>query len=570
MSNMIDKILRHKYWWLALLLALAGVNYLASVFHHRIDLTGEKRFTLSHSTRQMLGKLDDQVNVEVYLKGSLQPGFKKLAASTEEILQECKDYSRGRLSFSFVDPFENLADTNKIMELGMMGLQPYSQESQSREGDETVQRTLLPGALVSYRGKKAVVNLFRGLPQDEATLYNNAEALLEYNFASTLDKLVRRDTPSVAYLLGNGELGQVPADRVKVADAIRTLAANYRTDTFNLTTHPFIPGQYDAIVLNKPTSKFSDGDKLKLEQYLLRGGNIFLLMDNLMDSRDSLSSASGYIAYDRGLNLEDLLFKFGVRVNQDMIQDMQCSQILSVVGTQGDKPQLKLIEWPYFPLLVGTSHPISLNMDPVLSQFVGSIDTVQAPGIKKSILLTSSARARTLATPAEVSLNNVRELAASQAFNRSYIPVAVLLEGKFSPLYANRITAAALDSLKAANYNYLAAASKAGKLIVVSDGDIIKNDFSPERGIQPMGFNSYINYKFANDAFFTNCLEYMLGNSAILDTRSKRYTQRSLNPDKVERNRFFWQFVNLVLPILLIVLFGAGFQYWRKRKYQGV
>jgi ABC-2 type transport system permease protein len=566
MNKIIDKILGAKSWWLILLLAAIALNYAASLVHGRFDLTAEKRYTLSRATKTMLGKIDDKLTVEVFLKGNNKSGFRKLANSTEELLQEFKEYSKGRLQFSFTNPLDNESDTAKLDTLYRMGLQPYTQVAQSKEGDETSQRTVLPGAMLRYKNKVEVVNFLKGVQTpDELTLFNNAEALLEYQFAAAIERMTRTDTFAVAYAVGHGELFNVRAGH-----AMAILGSNYRTDTFNIHTQPFIPNEYKALVVMKPTQGFSDQDKLKIDQYLVKGGRVLMMVDNLYDSMDSLFKTGKYLAYDRGLNLEDLLFKCGVRINQDLVQDMQSAQIPLVVGMQGDKPQVEMLEWPYFPLLSGGNHPITKNLDPVLSQFPNSMDTVKATGIRKTILLTSSENARVLGAPAEVSVNNARELAGSRAYNRSRIPVAVLLEGKFNSLYANRITTTTIDSLaRLYQHPFEAMGKEEGRMIVIADGDIATNGVGEDGRPTPMGFDKYINYQFANETFYTNSLDYLIHNSGILDTRSKDLTQRLLDPKKTERNRGFWQILNIGLPLVLVLLFGFLYQSFRRKKYLG-
>jgi ABC-2 type transport system permease protein len=292
------------------------------------------------------------------------------------------------------------------------------------------------------------------------------------------------------------------------------------------------------------------------------------MIDNLNAEMDSLHSTRETVAFDRGLNLDDLLFHYGVRINQDLVEDMQCASINMVVGEQGGKPQFQLLPWPYYPLLDGS--PFSLitrNLDPVLSKFTNSIDTVKAPDISKTILLQSSPNARTVSTPALISLETVKTASDPKSFQQSDIPVGVILEGKFKSLYANRISAAMEDSFAHVyNQPFLKSGVKDARIIVCADGDLVLNEMS-ESGPLPLGFSKDINYTFANAEFLSNCLDYCVNPSGILQSRSKDYSLRLLDPEKTEDDKTFWQLVNILLPLLVIILCGLVFQYVRKRKY---
>jgi ABC-2 type transport system permease protein len=276
------------------------------------------------------------------------------------------------------------------------------------------------------------------------------------------------------------------------------------------------------------------------------------------------------VAFDRGLNLEDLLFHYGVRINQDLVEDMQCASINLVIGSQGGKPQFQLMPWPYYPLLDGSpSSLITKNLDPVYSKFTNSIDTVKAPGIYKSILLQSSPNARTVSTPALISLEMVKTATDPKEFNQSHVPVAVLLEGKFSSLYANRLPTVLADSLaRIYQQPFLSSAVKNARIIVCADGDVVMNDLDERGRPLPLGFSKDINYTFANAEFLSNCLDYCVNPSGVLEARSKDFSLRLLDPEKTETERSFWQFINIGLPLLVILLAGLIFQYIRKRKYR--
>lgn len=564
----MNKLASSKYWWVYLILLILAMNFVASQFHFRLDLTQEKRYTLSEPTKRLIRNLDDNIHIDIFLKGDLKAGIKKLSKSTEELLSEFKEYSNGKIHFRFFDPLTDMDDSSKkllIDSLNRMGIQPRTQVAQSKKGEEQSERFVLPGAMVKYKDRIFPVDLLKGVSNtDENTLYNNAEALLEYKFANAIDKITQKRVPAIGYVMGNGE----PLD-FSVYNLIEGLRKNYNFGIMRLDSVQTIPKEFNAIIIVKPTNKFSDLEKLKLDQYAMHGGNIIFMIDNLHAEMDSLRLDKETLAYDRGLNLEDLFFKYGARVNQDLVQDMQCASINFVIGMPGGKPQMQLLSWPYFPLLSGSlTHPISKNLDPVYSKFTNSVDTVKANGIQKTVLLQTSANGHIIGAPAIISFESVKVANDPKVFNQPNIPVAVLLEGKFSSLYANRISSAMTDTLaNIYKQPFLPAAEKESKIIICAGAEIVMNDVT-QRGPAPMGYNKDINYTFANQDFLQNCLDYLTSSSGILETRSKDFTLRLLDPKKVEDNRSFWQFINVVLPLLLVIVAGFIFQWIRKRKYQ--
>jgi gliding-associated putative ABC transporter substrate-binding component GldG len=288
------------------------------------------------------------------------------------------------------------------------------------------------------------------------------------------------------------------------------------------------------------------------------------MIDNMYAEFDSLYKSQGFIAFDRALNLEDLLFNYGVRINQSLVQDMQSDQMPGINDNSG---QQRLENYPFFPILNGSNHPISKNLNGVRSMFPTSIDTVEATGVRKTFLLQSSNNSRLLSAPAKIDFEFLQIAPDEKLFTEKNIPVAVLLEGKFRSLYTGRVPKSLADSLIAANIPVKTIAEDEGKMIVVADGDIALNQYSASTGPLSMGTNVFTKYKYDNKNFFINCLEYLVNPSNILQTRSKEYSLRLLDPRKVEEKRSMWQLINIALPILLIIIFGFIYQQLRKRKY---
>jgi gliding-associated putative ABC transporter substrate-binding component GldG len=516
--------------------------------------------------------VDDDIEIDFFLAGDLKAGIRKLSKSTDDLLHEFNEYCDGRIRVHAFDPLTTLDDSAKVNFLDSMrrmGIQPMTQVAQAKRGEEQSQRVVIPAAIVRYKGRIRPVNLLAGVQvggegQPEEQLYTNAETLLEYKFGSAIDKITQKTVPRVGYVLGNGE----PLD-FRVYSLIEDLRRDYRLGIIPLDSTPVIPAEFKALVIVKPTEKFTDREKLTLDQYVLHGGQIIWAVDVLRAEKDSLRQQQGSVAYDRGLELEDLFFKYGVRVNQDLVEDAgQCANLSLVVGMQGDKPQIQALKWPYYPLLNGSlTNPISKNLDPVLAEFANSIDTVKAPGIKKTVLLQTSANSRRVSTPALITLDVLKYKDDPRMFPESNIPVAMLLEGKFRSLFANRISTAESDSLANIYHTpFVAEATTPSRVIVCADGDIFMNDVVENRPL-PLGYSADNNYKFANEEFIQNCFEYMVNPSHILETRAKDYTLRLLDPTKVETDRSFWQFINIGLPIVLVVLGGYVYQTLRRRRF---
>ncbi len=568
----MKKLFNSGFGWLFFLLAILFLNVLASLVNARYDMTTEKRYTLTVPVKKMLGRVHEQINIDILLDGNLKSGLRKLRNSTEALLQEFNEYADGNIHYRLVDPVAGGDDTSRAIildSLAKMGIQPMTQIAQSKKGEEQSQRIVIPAAIVKFRDRELPVDLLKGVQrsregQSPEQLYVNAENLLEYKFASAIDKLITDTLPAIGYLMGNGE----PLD-FRVYGLIQSLRENFRFGIVRLDSIPAIPSELNALIMVKPSIKFSDDEKRKLDQFVMRGGSLICMIDNLNAEMDSLQSGRETVAYDRGLNLDDLLFHYGVRLNQDLVEDMQCASINLVVGSQGGKPQFQLMPWPYYPLLDGNSSSlITKNLDPVYSKFTNSIDTVKAPGITKSFLLQSSPNARTVATPALISLEMVKTASDPKEFRQSHIPVAVLLEGRFRSLYANRTPATPADSLdKHHQKPFLTTAEKAARIVICADGDVVMNDLDERGRPLPLGFSKDINYTFANAEFVSNCLDYCVNPSGVLEARSKDFSLRLLDPEKTETERSFWQFINIGLPLILILICGLVFQYIRKRKY---
>lgn len=569
MSTRFNKIFGSGFGLVLLLLLLAGINFLASIFHTRIDLTREKRYTLSKATKDIVRKLDDDVQIDVFLSGDFPAGFRKLANSTEDFLQLIKDENGPRVHYRFISPQEEMPGTQgKPYEDTLVGLgaTPINLTVQVEAGQEN--KRVYPVALVNYKGKQSLVNLYSGgRRMISAVEMNSAEAMMEYQFAKTLDRLVNNQRPLIGYSIGNGE----PTDG-RTYDLQQTLQKDYGLNILDIHRQSFIPDTFKVLVIVKPSLQFTDDEKFKLDQYVMRGGKLLLFIDDLIAEQDSLRFKSEIVAYDRSLNLTDLLFRYGARINPSLVMDLQCDFMPFMVGGDPQNPQYEFLHWNYYPLFESKgNHTINKNIGLVAGRFVNSIDTINTPGISKTVLLASSANSRVISTPALISLNENRNTPEDEKFRQSNIPVALLLEGSFTSLYRNRVSSSQLDSLESFGTPFREN-SKETKMILVGDGDMVLNDFSPKEGPVPMGVNfftvgSQYEYQFANREFLQNCLEYLVNNPAIIETRNKDIVLRLLDGQKVNDQRSTWQFINIALPVILVILFGWIYQALRKRKY---
>jgi ABC-2 type transport system permease protein len=565
----MKQLFQSKFYWIFLLLGLVLLNWLAAVWPVRADLTAEGRYTLSKPTIRLLRNLQEPVRVDVLLTGDMPAGFKKLASSTNDLLKEFKVAGKTNFRFRFVQPAEGLNDTAKALlydSLHQLGLDPTNIQAQTKEGEGKEERLVFPGAVISLKGRTTAIDLLQGVSAAGGLeSLNKAEALLEYKFANAIKQLQQDTVPLVGYLTGNRE----PLS-YQVFDLIdHVLKKNYAFRILPIDSVAIIPPVFKALLIVKPDTAFTDNQKIKLDQYVMQGGKLIWMIDNLYAEMDSLQRVQNeFIAFDRGLNLEDLLFKYGVRINQDLVQDLNADKIPSVVGSVGGKPQIQVLPWPYFPLLTNyNGSPIAKNLDYVLSQFPNSIDTIAAPGIRKTVLLATSAESRLLATPAKVSWQSIQSEADLRNFNKGAVPVAVLLEGAFPSLYSNRLSAGQKAIWEDAGMP-ARSISVPNKMIVMADGDIAMNAVTEKEGPLPMGMNSYTKYQYANREFMQNCVEYMVDESGILETRSKDYTLRLLDKKKLAESKTRLQVINIGLPVLLILIFGLFYQWLRKRRYQ--
>jgi len=563
--------------WIGWKVLAALLIVAASFITWRLDLTAEKRYTISEPSKNLLRNLQEPVEVTVLLTGDdLPAGFRKLRNAANDFLADSRSISNGKLQFRFVEADAFVSDSLRYpiedsFKIAWLKSSAVKQNEVTKSGTSAVFN--YPIALLKSGDNYATVNLLEGQgnkgflnPEANGLQYetiNNAEAQMEYHFVSAIQQLTNPYVPTVAYATGNDEpMGP------ETFDLSQTLQSKYRFFLLNLQQQPFISDSIKVLLIAKPKAPFSDADKLKIDQYVMRGGKVLFMIDALNADMDSLvRSGKEFTAYTRDLRIDDLIFKYGARINGDLVQDMQSDVLPQSVGMVGDQPQIEILPWPYFPLLYSQSnHPIAKNLDAVVMQFPNSVDTVKAEGIRKNILLSTSNTSRKIGAPVIVTVEILKQIENASAFKESNIPLAVLLEGKFKSLFANRLSREMMDSLAAMGRPYMAQGNREGQVLVTGDGDWVLNGFNRE-GPLPMGTNPYTQYSFANKNFLLNAIDYMTDESGIMAARSKDFTLRVLDPKRLENEKTMWQWINIGLPLLLLLLAGATFAWLRRKNY---
>jgi ABC-2 type transport system permease protein len=535
------------------------VNLLSSIYFERFDLTEEQRYSIKPATKALLKNLDDVVFVEVYLDGELNASFTRLQRAIRETLDEFRIYSDNKIQFSFNNPAAALNEKARgefMQGLMARGIQPTNVIDE-RDG-QRLEKLIFPGAVVSYGGVEAGVMLLQGNKSNSAEeKINQSIEGIEYALASTIQSLTSLERKSLGVVKGHEELNDL-----EMAGLLTELDAAYNLSMIDLSSkvQPF-----NALLIAKPRSSFSETEKYYLDQYLMQGGKVLMFIDKIQASMDSASNISNY-SFPYDLNLDDQLFKYGIRINNDLIQDNSAANYPVNVGKMGEQAQIKMLKWSFFPLINRFGdHVITRNMDAVLSRFVSTIDTVKATGIKKTPLLFTSDYSRTLTSPVNVSLQDLRKTLTPEMLNKQNLPIAYLLEGEFQSLYKNRFIPSEVEKDAFIGHSDMSA-----KLIVVSDGDLARNDINPRTGSpQALGYDPFTGNTYANQVFILNALNYLVDDQGLITARNKEIKIRPLDKVKISNERTKWQLINLVMPIILLIGYGLLRFYLRKRKYTG-
>jgi len=551
------------------------VNIIAGFIFTRFDLTAEKRYSLAPATKKMLKGLRDEVLFKVYLEGDLPPGFRRLANETKEMLDEFRAYSNN-VQYEFVDPSANpnpkeRNDGYKL--LVERGLQPT--EIRVNKKGQASQLIIFPGAMVTYGAHEVPVQLVMSqLGQDADKALNNSVQSLEYNLACAIQKLVEPNKPQIAFIEGQGELSQLETldarnalsefynvDRVTINHKINSIAIRLKGASSDMLVN-----KYRAIIIAKPTKPFDEKDKFLIDQFIMRGGKVLWLVDPVFASMDSLQKYNSTMGLVNDINLEDMLFNYGARLNTNLVMDKIAMPIPVKTGQIGDQPQFEFFPWYYFPVLTPTiPHPIVNGLNAIKTEFISSIDTVHVEGVKKTILLTTSPYSRTVNAPVYIDLEILKKPAEENLYNKGPQPVALLLEGNFISSFLYRIPPELAGNK---DLQFLPKSRKPTKMIVVGDGDIIKNQFHFTQGYPlPLGYDQYTRQTFGNRDFLLNAMNYLCDDSGLITVRSRELTLRMLDSTKIESQRLFWQIMNVLLPLILVLIFSFIKLRIRARRY---
>ena len=552
------------------------VNIIGSFIYTRFDLTSEKRYTLSDTSKEILRNLDDYVYFRIYLEGEFPAGFKKLRKETKEMLDEFRAYSKF-IDYDFINPSESndpaeRTETYKI--LYQSGLNPTELAIQSKDGAQQI--VIWPGALVSYQNKEMPLDLLDTQvgKSSEAALNNSAQNL-EYKFITAIKDLSQLKKANVAFIEGHGELNEnevyditqslskkYNVSRVAINEQITSL--NRRTETQDSSI--LINSNYDAIIIAKPTKPFSEKDKFIIDQYIMRGGKVLWLVDPVFATMDSLQSSESTMGNTLNINLDDMFFKYGVRLNKNLLLDYNSAAIALRTGQMGGQAQIEYFRWYYFPLLnAASNNNIVKNINPIKADFVSSIEPVISDSdVQKIPLLKTSDYTKISPAPVFISLSMLRQAPDQRMFSQKGQNVAYLLKGQFESLYANRMTSAIMESEEIG----FRTSSEPTAMIVVADGDITRNQFHIPKGYPlPLGFDQYTQMTYGNKDFIENAVSYLVDGEGLIGIRSRELKIRLLDMNKINSNILLWQIVNVVLPSAIVVVFGFILAIIRKRKF---
>jgi ABC-2 type transport system permease protein len=570
------KVKRQNIFELILLLILVVlVNLVGFYAYHRFDLTQEKRYTVSKGTKTYLKDLKDIVYVKVYLGGSNLPaGFRRLQKATRELLDEFKVYGKKNIEFEFVNPSESpdqKTRTEVYDALAKDGLLYFNVQSQKNDGSKT-QQVVFPGAVMTYRQHgqeyERVVNFFQGNLTgnfNDASINKSIETL-EYEFITGIRTVSREGTPTIGFIEGHGELTQYESARFA-----RALGDFYIVKRIAIGEKLSALDGCQAIVIADPKEKYSEKDKFIIDQFIMRGGKVLWLVDAVKVDMSPLASQRETMGeINSVVNLGDMIYSYGARINSALIQDFQCALMpVNVAPKEAEQPKFQMAYFPFFPLIMGRQdNPISRNINPVKFDFVSPIDTVgEDPKVRKTVLLASSEQSRIIRPPIRVSMDIFSEKLDPAKFSMQNLPVAVMMEGEFTSHFKNRLMQ---DFINNSVFKVYDKSQVPTRMIVIADGDCARNVVQVKEGkymTQPLGYDQYTNTTFGNREFLLNCVNYLLDDSGVMALRNREVKVRLLNSIKLTGQRGFWQLFNVGLPVLIILLSGLAYMLIRKRKY---
>jgi gliding-associated putative ABC transporter substrate-binding component GldG len=535
------------------------LSQVASIFYFRWDLTEEGRYTIKEPTIVLLQSLEDDVYVDVFLEGDLNAEFRRLRKAIRETLEEFRVYSGNKLHYRFSDPMAAAganAQREFMSDLVAKGIKPIN-IIDSKDGRRS-EKIVFPGALISFGGQQTGVMLLKDqVGQGAQEDLNRAIEGLEFELANAVHQLTVTSRKQIGFVFGHGEL-----DSLQVTSLREGLNALYDVNLRVRLSKRISREEFGALIIAKPQRKFSEQEKYNLDQYVMGGGKVIFLVDALRADMDSVARGD-YYSFPYALGLEDMLFQYGIRINQDFVQDLVSLRYPIVTGVQNGKPQITPIEWPYFPLANHyASHPATRNLDATAFRFANSLDTVKATGIRKTPLTFSSQYTRRVTAPLKINVNDLRKEIKPENFSAGPLPMAYLLEGRFTSLYKNRFLPEGVDS--SGNKVY----GEPSQLMVVADGDLARNEINRRTG-QPLelGFDAVSNHTFANRELLLNMIAYLTDDSGLITARNREIVMRPLDKEKIRSSRVTLQIINLGLPFVLLLILGVTKAFIRRRRY---
>ncbi len=529
----------------------------------RFDFTKEKRFTISQVSRNIMDSLRSPVRVTVYLQGDNFPGgMKRLQRATRDMLSDLQAYSHNRLRFTFIDPLKGLNEQEQeqaLQNLTDRGVQPSNLSVKTDDG--VIQKLIIPGALVSCNGHEIAVNLLQtriGLTDEE--VLNNSIQNLEYGFSSAIKKVAGNGRPKIGFTEGHHELTDL-----QLNDAMKSLSDGYQVGRIDLKAISLgVLSKIDLLVIPKPDAKFTEAEKFKVDQYIMRGGRVLWTIDQVNAELDSLRGHGGEeMAFPKDLNLDDQLFTYGVRINYDLVADISCAQIPVATGDVGGQAQIQMAPWLYYPLFMALSkNPIVKNLDAIRSEFASTIDTLGIKNVTKTVLLQSSPYNKKINAPHILSLQALEQEPIPKDFQSTPKTVAVLLEGKFKSDFLNRPVPDGVNEKVS-----IIPESKPTKMIVISDGDVFKNQVGADGSPYPLGYDHYTQQSYGNKNLLLNIADYMTDDSGLIALRTKEVKLRLLDRARIRSEKLYWQLLNMVFPLAILLIFAIFQHYIRKRRY---
>lgn len=535
-----------------IIIGLIVLNIANQSFYKRFDLTADKRYTLSETTNSILSKVKKPLFITVYLEGDFPSEFKRLQVETRQYLEELSA-KNSQIKIHFENPDDQ---RESLIKKGMMPSQLTVEED-----GKLSEAIIFPWAEINIDEKSKMVSLLpTGIMASQEEQLQKAIENLEFSFSDAINSITQKKKKSVAVLTGNGELQDIYQ-----YSFLSEVAKKYRLAKFTLDSVATNPQQtlkdlssLDLAIIAKPTQEFTENEKLVLDQFITNGGKTLWMIDNVQADQDSLFNGGRMLAYPRDLNLTDLLFSYGIRINSSLIKDLYAAQIRLATGNVGNQPQFQNFDWFYHPLVgANPNHPITKNVAPVRLQFANQIDTLKN-NIKKTPLLMSSTLTQKVGTPTIIELQSIADEPQEKDYVSGHQLLGVLLEGDFKSAYKNRIKPFETPLFK----NNVTQ----NKMIVIADGDVGKNQLLKGQPTD-LSTDKWTNQQFGNKDFLINAVDYLLDDSGLINLRNKTLQIRMLDKQKAFKERTFWQFLNVVLPLILLVLFGFGFNYLRKKKY---